>query len=205
MTDVTSTVFRTVQFPHLGRIFIIDQLDFYTSDVTTSIANNIPMLGQSPPPYQSIGVGMLKDSSLMGIFPSTPRSMDTATVHMITSFDFEPKGQNVVDSTSLSPHEAMYDTIQTFSDDHTDDIHLVALDPCHLPYWLEPALLILECLSETFPSNKSIIEIMNTDEPIWEDQHHRSMFLPNTSSGSHDFASLFPTDIVNTLQSTILL
>ena len=56
MTAVASTVFRMVQFPHLGRIFTIDQLDFYTPDVTTSTANNIPMLGQSPPPYQSIGI-----------------------------------------------------------------------------------------------------------------------------------------------------
>ena len=31
------------------------------------------------------------------------------------------------------------------------------------------------------------------------------MFLPNTSSVSHDFASLFPTDIVNVPQSPILL
>ena len=69
MNVVASTVFRTVQFPHLGRIVTIDQLDFYTPNVTASTANNIPMLGQSPPPYQSIGVGMLKDSSLMGFFP----------------------------------------------------------------------------------------------------------------------------------------
>ena len=47
----------------------------------------------------------------MGIFPSTPPSTDTATVHMIASFDYEPKGKKFVDSTSLSPHEAMYDTI----------------------------------------------------------------------------------------------
>ena len=99
----------------------------------------------------------------------------------------------------------MYDTIQTCSDDHTDDIHLVALNPYHLPYWLEPSLPILDYLSENFPSDKSIIEIMNTNEPIWEDHHHRSMFLPNTSSGSHDFASLFPTYIVNVPQSPILL
>ena len=31
------------------------------------------------------------------------------------------------------------------------------------------------------------------------------MFLPNTSSVNHDFASLFPTDIVNVPQSPILL
>ena len=105
----------------------------------------------------------------------------------------------------LSPHEAMYDTIQTFSDDHTHDFHLVASDPYHLLYWLEPSLPVLDYLSETFPSDESIMEIMNTDESIWEDHDHRSMFLPNTSLISHDFASLFPTDIVNVPQSPILL
>ena len=45
MTVVASIVFLTVQFPHLGRIATIDQLDFYTPDVTTSMAHNIPMLG----------------------------------------------------------------------------------------------------------------------------------------------------------------
>ena len=99
MTVVASTVFRTVQFPHLGRIVTIDQLDFCTPDVTISTTNNIPMLGQSPPPYQSIGVGMLKDSSLMDIFPSTPPSTVTATVHMIASFYYEPKGEKFVEST----------------------------------------------------------------------------------------------------------
>ena len=78
----------------------------------------------------------------MGIFPSTPPNMDTMTVHMIASFDCEPKGQKIVESTSLSPHEEMYNTIQTLSDDHTDDLHLVALDPYHLTYWLEPSLLV---------------------------------------------------------------
>ena len=98
----------------------------------------------------------------MGIFPSTPPSMDTTTVHMIASFDYEPKGKNVVESTSLSPYEAMYDTIQTFSDYHTHDLHLVALDPYHLPYWLEPSLPVLDYLSETVPFDESILEIMNT-------------------------------------------
>ena len=45
MTAVASTIFQIVQFPHLGRIVTIDQLDFCTPDVTISPANNIPMLG----------------------------------------------------------------------------------------------------------------------------------------------------------------
>ena len=101
----------------------------------------------------------------MGIFPSTP-NIDMGTVNMIASFDCEPKDKQIVESTSLSLHEEMYNTIQTFSNDHTDDLHLVASNPYHLPYWLEPSLLVLDYLYETFPSDDSIIEIMNTDEAI---------------------------------------
>ena len=43
------------------------------------------------------------------------------------------------------------------------------------------------------------------NEPIWEDHHHRSSFLPDTSLVDHDFASLFSTDIVETPQTPILL
>ena len=105
----------------------------------------------------------------------------------------------------LSPHEEMYNIIQTLFDDHTDELHLVASDPYHLPYWLEPSLPILDYLSDTFPFDESIMEIMSMNEPIWEDHHHRSSFLPNTSSVDHDFASLFSTNIVNTPQNPILL
>ena len=76
---------------------------------------------------------------------------------MIASFDSEPKGKQIVDSTSLSPHEEMYNIIQTLSDDHTDELHLVALDPYHLPYWLEPSLPILDYLFDTFSSDECII------------------------------------------------
>ena len=51
MTVVALTIFRTLQFPHLGKIVTTDQLDFCSPDVTNPTANNIPMLGQSPPPY----------------------------------------------------------------------------------------------------------------------------------------------------------
>ena len=61
----------------------------------------------------------------------------------------------------------MYNIIQTLSDDHTDELHLVASDPYHLPYWLEPSLPILDYLSETFPLYDPIMEIMNMNESIW--------------------------------------
>ena len=49
------------------------------------------------------------------------------------------------------------------------------------------------------------MDIMSMNEPTWEDHHHRSMFLPNTSLVDHDFVSLFTTDIVKTPQTPILL
>ena len=97
MTSVASTVFRTLQFPHLGKIVTIDQLEFCPLDVTTPAMNNIPMLGQSPPPYQSIGVGMLKDSTLMGVFPLAPPSRKLATMNMISTTGYNPKGKEFVE------------------------------------------------------------------------------------------------------------
>ena len=141
----------------------------------------------------------------MGIFPSNPPNTDTEMVNTISSSDYDPKGKKNVGSTSLSPHEGMYNVIQTLSDDHTNNLHMVASDPYHLPYWLEPSLRTLDYLSENFPSDKSIMDIMSTNEPIWEDHHHRSSFLPNTSSVDHDFESFFSTDIVKTPQTPILL
>ena len=81
----------------------------------------------------------------------------------------------------------------------------MASGPYHLPYWLEPSLPTLYYLSQMFPSNESIMEIMSTNEPIWEDHHHRSSFLHITNLVDHDFASLFTTDIVKTAQTHILL
>ena len=49
------------------------------------------------------------------------------------------------------------------------------------------------------------MEIMSVDEPIWEDHHHKSSFLPNASSVDFDFVSLISTDIVNNPQTPVLL
>ena len=111
----------------------IDQLDLCMLDVTTPTVNNIPMLGQSPPPYQSIGVGLLKDSTLMGVFPSTPPSTYVATVNMISMSGHNPRGKEVVESSSLIPYEALYDVVQSSFDVHYDYIHLAALDPYTCP------------------------------------------------------------------------
>ena len=147
------------------------------------------MLGQSPPPYKSVQVGILKDSNLMGVFPSTPPIIEVATVNMISTTDRSPRGKEVVDSSSLGNYETLYYAGQSTSDVHSDDLHLVASYPYHLPYWLEPSLPTLDNLSQNFPSDEPIIEIMKENEPLWEDHHHRSSFLPKANSIDSDFVS----------------
>jgi hypothetical protein len=82
MTIIASSVFRRVQFPHQGKIVTIDQLDLCTPDARSPVTNNIPFLGDHKVMYESVGVGLLKDSSLMGTFP-TP--LPPATHHIAPS------------------------------------------------------------------------------------------------------------------------
>ena len=58
MQAVASTFFQIVQF---------DQLDFLTPNAISNDANNVPLL--TTPQYHNIIVGLIKYSSLIGVFP----------------------------------------------------------------------------------------------------------------------------------------
>ena len=49
------------------------------------------------------------------------------------------------------------------------------------------------------------MEIMSVNEPVWEDHHHRSSFLPNSSSVGFELVSLISTNIVTHPQTPVLL
>jgi hypothetical protein len=69
MRAVVSTLFRVVHFPHQGKVVTVDQLAFFNSDTRTG---NVSFISKTPPGYENVGVGLLKDSSLMGTFPIPP-------------------------------------------------------------------------------------------------------------------------------------
>jgi hypothetical protein len=54
MTIVASSIFQCVQFPHQGKIVIVDQLDFCTTNARAPATNNIPFLGDHKITYESI-------------------------------------------------------------------------------------------------------------------------------------------------------
>ena len=141
----------------------------------------------------------MKDSTLMGFFPSiaSPPNTQISTVNMLSSTTCDiSKGKAIVETPSLSPSKALYHCIQSASDAYIDEHHLVASYPYHLPYWLDSPLLTLNYLLNNFPSDESIMEIMSSDESLWEDHHHRSSFLPNAISVEFDFVSFIIFDIV---------
>jgi hypothetical protein len=79
MCVVVSTLFRVVHFPHQGEVVTVDQLAFFNSDARTS---NVTFISKKPPGYENGGVGLLKDSTLMGTFPIPPPQFSTSFGHL---------------------------------------------------------------------------------------------------------------------------
>ena len=69
MTVVVSSIFHIIQFPHQGKIVTIGQLGYCTPNLRTQTTKNVPFVDDSKLSYESVGVELLKDSSLMGTFP----------------------------------------------------------------------------------------------------------------------------------------
>jgi hypothetical protein len=85
MRAVMSTLFWIMCFPHQGKVVTMDQLAFFNYDTHT---RNIPFIAKTPPTYDNVGVGLLKDSTLMGTFlippPDVPPPL-VASINMIST------------------------------------------------------------------------------------------------------------------------
>jgi hypothetical protein len=186
MTVIASSVFRCVQFPHQGKIVTIDQLDFYTLDAHASTTNNIPFLGDHKIMYESVGVGFLKDSSLVGTFPTPlpPTTQHISMVDMILTMAYQalesydpwivpiPLEFDVLgDTMPLSPSKTSYVSIQ-FASPSSDDQHLLAPDSYSIPSRLNSLSSSFDYISPIFPSDESILEILSVDKLPWDDNHH---------------------------------
>jgi hypothetical protein len=89
MRAVVSTLFHVVHFPHQGKVVTVDQLAFFNSDTRTG---NVSFIAKTPPGYENVGVGLLKDSSLMGTFPIPPPDVprpSVASINMISTVPHE--------------------------------------------------------------------------------------------------------------------
>lgn len=92
MTAIVLSIFCVLLFPHKGNFVTIIQIDYCMSSTKHStMGDSVPLVGNHPSQYHSIGMGSFKISSLMGVFPQLslvdiPSYSYKSPMHMI-SFD----------------------------------------------------------------------------------------------------------------------
>jgi hypothetical protein len=196
MRTVVSTLFHVVRFPHQGKVITVDQLAFFNSDTHTG---NVPFIAKTPPGYENVSVGLLKDSSLMGTFPIPPPDVplpSVASINMISTLPHElPTSHDpwIVpnlgdhfrfgDEMSLSPVESTYHAIQSATPS-TPSLDELSPNPFRV----------------IFSTDEMIMSIME-DTP-WDDGHHRSiLFLEQHTLENYQWIST-PSTVV--IISTVL-
>jgi hypothetical protein len=189
----------------------IDQLHYYTPDAHTQTTNKIPFLGDSKITYERVGVGLLKESSLMGTFPTPlpPTTQHIATVNMISTMvhqslkSYGPwivlhplEFDTLVDMMPLTPAEVEYNSIQSTSPS-MDDQHMLASTSYSLPSFLDSLSSTFVYILHICPTDESIIKILIIEEAPCDKKHHHFSFIMSLDEIDKDISSIFPTDIVN--------
>jgi hypothetical protein len=173
MHAVVSTFFCVICFPHHEKFVTVNQIAFFNSDSRTS---NVPFIAKTPPGYENVGVGLLRDSSLRGMFPITPSDICTpfvTSINMISTIVGEilesydpwivPSSDNCLcygDIIPLSPLELAYQAIKS----ETPSPHSLldmSLDPFHV----------------VFHTDEMIMTIMSMENTPWDDGNHRSILF----------------------------
>jgi hypothetical protein len=154
----------------------------------------------------------------MGTFPTPlpPTTHHIATVNMISTTAYQslessdpwivpsPLEFNVLGNTMpLSPAEAAYVAIQSASPSPYNP-HLLAPDAYMIPSTLDSLSSAIDYISQIFPSDESIMEMLSIDDVPWDDNHHRSSFLLPLNEIHQDIHSVFPPDVTDSPQSPIL-
>jgi hypothetical protein len=102
MKAFASSIFRTMMFPHNGKIITIDQVSHYEPNPSSNIDNILPFIHTNPETYPLIEMrlGIFKDPSLLGTYHGAPPLIHPSNhVCVISS-----KGTNIEDT--LPPSEA---------------------------------------------------------------------------------------------------
>lgn len=165
MFSVVSSLFCVLRFPHQGKIVTVDQLSFFSSGSSNS---NIPYVGNNEIPYESMGTGLFKASTLVGTFTLPPPNVHS--VNMISNstnpWIIHTKDQidSFGDAMPLCPLEINYQDI-VLASMATSESHIVFsinLDTYVPSPWLG-SLDSLEPLIKTLPIDESIVEVVSLE------------------------------------------
>jgi hypothetical protein len=151
---------------------------------------------KTPPGYENIGVGLLKDSTLMGMFPIPPPDVPpplVASINMISTLvrQTHPSSNPWIipelgdyihygDQMPLSLVESTYHAIQ-LETPFTPSLGDSSPDPFHV----------------FFPTDEMIMSIISMEDTPWDDGHHRSiLFVKKNTIESYQWISTPSTIVV---------
>ena len=106
---------------------------------------------------------------------------------------FDSEVDSLGDVMPLSPFEAAYQEVQSFSDSNSTNPDLVnEINGKSLSISTSESTTF----SETVHTDEQIRELLSVDALPWEDLHHRSSFLPEIDHFENDFSSIFTAEYV---------
>jgi hypothetical protein len=96
MKAIASSIFRTMMFPHNGKIITIDQVSHYKPNPSANIDNTLPFVHTNPNAYPLIDIGLeiFKDPSLLGTYHGAPPLIHPSNQACVVS----SKGTNIEDT-----------------------------------------------------------------------------------------------------------
>ena len=92
MTAIVSTYFRMISFPYKGAITVINKLSFFA--FASQVTGSVPFVHAPQITLQNIGVGLLKDSTLLGTFalPLPVTSVEITSIETYYMIPSTPSG-----------------------------------------------------------------------------------------------------------------
>jgi hypothetical protein len=101
MKAVASSIFRTIMFPHNGKIVTIDQVTHYEPNPSASLDNILPFIhtNQDVYPLVEMGPGIFKDPFLLGTYHGAPPLLPPSQVCVVST-------KNTLQENTHPPQEA---------------------------------------------------------------------------------------------------
>jgi hypothetical protein len=105
MKAVASSVFRTIMFPHNGKIVTIDQVSHYEPNPSANLDNILPLIHSNKDTYPLIemGPGIFKDPSLLGTYHGAPPLLPPSQVCVVSSKETQQEDAHPPQEASVIP------------------------------------------------------------------------------------------------------
>jgi hypothetical protein len=131
---------------------------------------------QTPPGYENVNVGLIKDSLLMGTFPIPPPNVPHTFVTSINMISTSVHGTPASHDPWMVPN--LGDHLR-----YSDEMPLSLIESAYQAIQSEtPATPSLGDLSPDpfciiFPMDKMIMSVMSMEDTPWDDGHHHSILF----------------------------